>query len=266
MNDAYVETTILADILLKPNTPKQARAKIALKRYSKTLLPVYSIKEWKAGPLSNFAYLHDKLVVTGSFRDTLHAVSVLPRGGYRQSTSLEALTAAATPFASESKAQVRLGTSDRDLADVYRLALASLIIRGWRKRRKVTTQVVDDLPCYTEAEPYVGKDGLFELEPKQCERDQECSLASRLKARPELLSALRDAIPEKSSRNEDQRRRRALKRLIKHPNDRLDREACRDLGDAVFAFFCPDDAVILTTNLRDHEPLARAIGKRAEKP
>jgi len=44
------------------------------------------------------------------------------------------------------------------------------------------------------------------------------------------------------------------------------RETCRDLGDAVFAFFCTNNAVVLTTNLRDHEPLAKAIGKKAEKP
>jgi hypothetical protein len=44
------------------------------------------------------------------------------------------------------------------------------------------------------------------------------------------------------------------------------RETCRDLGDAIFAFFCPSNAVVLTTNLGDHEPLANAIGKKAEKP
>jgi hypothetical protein len=31
-----------------------------------------------------------------------------------------------------------------------------------------------------------------------------------------------------------------------------------------FCFFCPDDAVMLTTNLKDHKPLAEGIGKQAE--
>jgi hypothetical protein len=266
MNDAYVETTILTDILLKPNTPKQQRAKAALARYKNTLLPVYSIKEWKAGPLSNFAYLHDKLVVTGSLRDTHQAISALARGSYRQSTSLEALTAAGTVANRQRVPYVGLGSNDEDMADSYRLALESLIIRSWRKRRKVTTEVVDELPCYVEIEPKIGKDGLIDLKPRQCERDQECCLAPELKSNPALLEALRKAIPEGSARKEDQRRRQALKQLIKHPKDFVDRETCQNLGDAIFAFFCPKNAVVLTTNIRDLEPLAKSAGKSAEKP
>jgi hypothetical protein len=266
MSDAYVETTILTDILLKPKTPKQARAKAALTRYQNTLLPVYSIKEWKAGPLDYFAYLHDKLVLTGSLSDTFQALSALGRGSYRQATSLEALAAAAKTAKSTGKKYTGLGNTDREMADSYRLALESLIIRSWRKRRRVTTSVVDELPCYFEADPRVGKDGLLDLKPQQCERDQECCLAPQLKAKPDLLEALRNSIPENSPRPEDQRRRKALKQLIKHPKEIVDRETCRNLGDAIFAFFCPPKAVILTTNLRDHEPLAKSIGKKAEKP
>jgi len=56
------------------------------------------------------------------------------------------------------------------------------------------------------------------------------------------------------------------KQLINTPKILLDRDQCRWLGDAVFAFFCPEDAVILTTNIGDHQRLAKAVGKRAEKP
>jgi len=266
MSDAYVETTVLTDILLKPRTPKHQRAKAALARYQNTFLPVYSIKEWKAGPLSNFAYVHDKLVVTKSLRNTLQAVSALARASYRKSTAIEALVAAGTVSDSLPKTYMGLGSNDREMADSYRLALASLIIRSWHKRRKMTTQVVHELLCYVEVEPRFRKDGLLELNPTRCERDQGCSLGPSLKAKPKLLEALRNAIPENSGRREDQRRRKALKHLIKHPNDSVDRELCRDLGDAIFAFFCPANAVILTTNTRDLEPLAKSVGKEVAKP
>lgn len=266
MSDAYVETTVLTDILLKPQTPKQERAKAALARYQNTLLPVYSIKEWKAGPLSYFAYLHDKLVLTQSLADTLQAIAALPRLGYRRATSMEALAAAGQVTKKQPRKYAGLGTTDEENADSYRLALVSIIIRSWQKRRKVTSHVVQDLPCYLEAAPRVGKDGLFELEPRLCDGDQECCLASELKSKPELLEKLRAAIPENVTRREDQKRRQALKQLIKHPKEVVTRETCRDLGDAIFAFFCPNNAVVLTTNIRDHEPLAKAIGKKAEKP
>jgi len=265
MSKAYVETTVLTDLLLKPRTKKQARAKVALARYDETLLPVYAIKEWKAGPLDHYAWVHDKLRTTKSFEATLRAISELPNY-YRKPTAMEAITAAVTIRAPQQTKWQGLGNNDEAMADSYRLALAALIIRSWRKRRKLTTEVVQDLECYVEAEPEVRRDGLLDLKPSHCEPDRECGLAAELKAKRKTLEALRAAIPENSGRTEDQKRRKALKQLIKHPNIVLDPETCRNLGDAVFAFFCPSNAVILTTNLRDHAPLAEAIGKKAEKP
>jgi hypothetical protein len=46
----------------------------------------------------------------------------------------------------------------------------------------------------------------------------------------------------------------------------LDNSKCRSLGDAVFAFLAPVDSVILTTNIKDHRPLAQALGKSAVSP
>ena len=110
------------------------------------------------------------------------------------------------------------------------------------------------------------KTGLIDLAPKQCDVDEECCLAAELKSRPDLLAALRDAIPPTSTRSEDVNRRKVLRQLVKHPNEILDRNGCRQLGDAIFAFFCPENACVLTSNLKDHLPLTKAIGKTAEAP
>jgi hypothetical protein len=265
MSDAYVETTVLTDLLLKPTTKKQDRAKAALARYDRTFLPVYAIKEWKAGPMLHYAWVHDKLRTTRSLAATWRAVAELPNY-YRKPTATDAVAAAAVVSKRRQPKFEGLGDNDQAMADSYRLALASLIIRKWRECRRVTTQVIQDLECYVEAKPAIRKDGLLDLNPTLCEPDQECSLAPQLKAKPKLLEALRAAIPENSGKKENQNRRKALRQLIKHPNIVLDRETCRHLGDAVFAFFCPANAVILTTNLKDHAPLARALGKKAESP
>jgi hypothetical protein len=266
-DEAYVETTVLTNYLLKPGSLKCMQARAALSRYGTTFLPVFAIKEWKAGPLSHYRYVHAKLVTTGSLRNTLAALANLPlRSPYRRATSLEALAAAAQLEPHVRKSGTHAPIDDKEMADRYRLAIQSLIVRSWRKRRKVASQTIQELACYTEAEPKIDKDGLFDLKPHACDRDVECSLAGELKSAPDLLRRLRGAIPEKSSRQEDVRRRQVLKKLINTPKRPLDRDECRSLGDAIFAFFCPQSAVILTTNIRDLGPLARAIGKSVEKP
>jgi hypothetical protein len=261
MNKAYVDTTVLTDVLVKPGSKKEATAKAALSRYAETLLPVYSIKEWKKGPLDHYAYVHDKLVQTKSVADTLAAInSISPYyAPYKKFTSSSAIEAAFRLNAAHNG-------DDTELADRLRLQLASLIVRSWQKRRLVTTRTIQDLECYTEAEPTIGRDGYINLMPQKCQQDRECCLADALKARPDLLKALRDAIPASSTRDEDRNRRKVLKQLINTPKVHLTEEQCRWLGDALFAFFCPHDAAILTTNVRDHKPLAEAIGKTVEQP
>jgi hypothetical protein len=199
--------------------------------------------------------------------DTCAAIAAFsPYRTYLKNTTWEVL-AATTQLLRDSPEQIgKHSPLDEEAADRLRLATASLIIRSWRKRRKVTTEVIQDLECYTEAPPRVQKDGLFDLKPQQCDPEHECSLAAQLKARPEMLKALRDAIPENSIRREDRERRAVLKQLIRNSKSPLDRESCCKLGDAIFAFFCPETAVVLTTNLRDHKPLAEALGKNAEAP
>ncbi len=266
MSDAYIETTILTNVLLKVGSKKQSSAQAALHRYEKTMLPVYSIKEWKAGPLEKFAWVHDKLVLTKSLRDTVGAINgISPYKPYKKSTSLEAWEAAGRLEATMPPSLAHVD-SDRDLADRYRLALASLIVRSWRKRRSLATETIQDLECYTEAEPHLDESGLFEVEPTKCEPARECCLQRDLIARPDLLEALRDAIPVTSVRKEDIERRQVLRELIKNPKRPMTEGMCRRLGDAVFAFFCPETAIVLTTNIKDHLPLARAAGKSAETP
>ena len=95
-SQAYVDTTVLADALLKPGSPKQSRALAALARYEETLLPVYSIKELKVGALGHYAWLHDKFVQTKSLADTVQAMSSINPHfqGARKSTAWEAFAAA----------------------------------------------------------------------------------------------------------------------------------------------------------------------------
>ena len=212
MTKAYVETTILTNALLKPGTAKQAAALQAISSFDISLLPVYSIKEWKSGALQTYSYVHNKLVVTGSLEDTLDAINSLhPLRAYMKSTSVEAWAAATRLVVSSAGS-----FSGDELVDRYRLALASLIKTSWRKRRKLTTETIQDLNCYIEAEPKIDKrNGQFDLSPTKCERERECHLAAAMKSQPEMLEKLRDSIPENSVRNEDRKRRAALKHILR---------------------------------------------------
>jgi hypothetical protein len=265
MTTAFVDTTVLTDVLLKVGEPAR-RALSALGEFDRSVLPVYAIKEFKAGPLRRFVWLHNKLASLGSWQQTMSALQAMSRTPqrYLTSTALEALVTGAKTLRMPARTICEKYGADATLEDVlrdrYQIALRVLVFKAWRKRRAVTSEVECDLPCYGEVAPRMNGE-LIDLDPTLCKPQGECSLAADLKARGDDLQKVFDAIDKKSSRAEDGRRRKALRQLLRKPKEPMSEKMCRDLGDAVFALQAPSGAVILTTNTRDHEPLARALGK-----
>jgi hypothetical protein len=233
---------------------------------------VYSIKEFKAGPLTKYVWFHGKLVTTRSWEKTLTQLrrsAMSPFRGRWVSTAVEALEAAAHQDRNVTQAELvnkygALATDDVVRCDRYRLSLRRMIIRAWKKRRQVTSSVVDELSCYPEG-AVVEERGLIDLGEVDCCPKDECCLAAELRRHPESLKKMKAAIAGQPRKDENAKRSQALRSLIR-PSHKLTPKQCRHLGDAVFAYFCPPDAVILTTNTTELIPLAEALGKKAEAP
>jgi DNA primase len=268
---AFLDTTVLVDILLKPNG-RGIPAKEALKTFTETELPVYAIKEFKAGALGYFVWMYNKLTSTNSFVSSLAAlqsISVTPQR-HRTSTALEALKESAEELKkiTNEKLAEKYGqkaSADVSLADNFRESLKYRIYKAWKSRRKITTKVTQPLNCYPEKEPY-EKRGLLKLDPTKCKPERECCLGQELRNNRDKLSILQATIRDLPGKTENTRRHVILKEIARKPKQAITEEYCRGLGDAYFALFCPEDSVILTTNISDHKPLAEALGKEAETP
>jgi hypothetical protein len=268
---AFIDTTILTDVLLKP-TGQGVVAKEALKKYSKTELPVYAIKEFKAGPLKNFVWMHNKLASTKSFAQSLAALHAMSRTlkRYTTSTAIEALKEAGENLKSMTNQELvtKYGANavtDVSLCENFRDSIEVLIMMAWKRRRKVTNSVVEPLDCYEEKEPF-EKRGLLDLSPTKCKPSKECCLAPKLRDKIKDLELLYQAVKQQPESSENQKRYKILHEISRKPKQPISEEMCRGLGDAYFALFCPKDSVVLTTNLKDHKPLAKALGKDAELP
>lgn len=270
-NNAFLDTTILVDVLLKPNGRGKV-AKEALKRFIRTELPVYAIKELKAGALRYFVWMHNKLATTNSYvlsLEALHSISITPQR-HLTSTAIEALKESAEELRNLTNENLveKYGAKaslDVSLADNFRITLKYRIIKAWKKRREISTIVVQPLTCYEEKEP-TEKRGLLDLEPKKCKPEKECCLALELREKLDKLDVLQETIKNLSDKPENTKRRSTLREIVRKPKQNISEDYCRGLGDAYFSLFCPNDCVILTTNIKDHKPLAESLGKNAELP
>jgi hypothetical protein len=268
----FVDTSVLTEALLKFGpTATACRAKLTS---NETQLPGFAVREFKAGPLKNWVWLHNRLATTQSLSESLGLIQALSRTPQRSMTStvLEALKIARESSIGRTMLQTLTAkygpkaSLDAIEADEIRLHLYKTIMRAWRNRRSLTKKSVCDLNCYQEVAPQ-EKRGLIEIQPMKCyPSGGECSLAGLLRGNMDALIKLRDANQAMPESSESKRRGRVLKDLVKDSRYLLDEHDCRSLGDALFAFFCPPDAEVLTTNLKDHGPLATALGKVAAMP
>jgi hypothetical protein len=270
MAKAFVDTTILADATLKSGE-RQTEALAALARYSETELPGYAIKELKQGVLKNYAWFHNQLADSRSFSKAvaaLHKMGITPRRHTAQS-AMEALAESVRQFEKKTLRELLEeygdeATADECLADEYRDFLRYLIFDGWNQRRSTTTRIVYDLSCYKETDPLM-RGGQIDLEPMRCDPKPECCMAEMLRQQANDIKLLILAL-EAAGGGRQISQRKALDRLVSNPPERMRHIDCKSLGDALFALLCPKDSVILTTNVRDHIPLASALGKEVEKP
>jgi hypothetical protein len=267
---ALIDTSVLTDALLKQRSEGTA-ARDALTKFKQTELPVYAIKEFKAGPLRYYVWFHNKVVTTNRWEDAVDAIrklGVTPQRN-RQSTALQALVDFESHIGRSITSALAAKYPGSDVNEVKRsearLWLKTLILRAWRKRRKVTTRVVSQLSCYPEAELKINSNGTLDDRPVGCPV-QDCCMREPLIRRPDALASLLKACDRLPEKPETHKRRQVLRQLVRTPKRPLSDADCRKLGDAIFALQCPQDAVILTTNVVDHEPLANALGLSVARP
>jgi predicted nucleic acid-binding protein len=257
----YLDTTVLIEALFKTQS-RRRKARATIQAYRNSLLPVYAIKEMSSGALSNIIWLYNKLTETHSLAKTYEAIGANIRRPNRVATSMELLQAASESIRGVDLGDARtVAQTDQMQAEMHALSLRRIIRNGWRDRRKVTNEVVGELDCFPENPPFIDEElKIMTMRDTDCPVRRDCAYAPGLRKKPNELKLLLDVIKD-SERREDVRRRKALHVLKNTPNRKFENSDCRGLGDAYFALHCPEDATILTSNQKDHVPLAETLGR-----
>src|SRR5215203_5807011 len=142
MKVCFLETTVLTNLLLKRDGSEVAAATI-LESFDETVIPQFSWKEFKRGPLSYFRWAHNKLVKTQSLLETfaaLQRISMSPKR-YLTSTAIQALHTAFDDLFSDFSwpaLQKKYGTKaerQKVFADALIFKLQLQIFRAWGQRK-----------------------------------------------------------------------------------------------------------------------------------
>jgi hypothetical protein len=267
MVKAFLDTTVLTDALLKQGDDHK-RAIFSFGRYDELLVPGYAIKEFKQGPLRYYVWLHNKVVTTNRWGDAVFSIPTVIR---QHNLSMTAMRAVADFTNSMAVANVLAGELPANGARFHelqtreaRIWLKTKISLAWRKRGKAPFVSTAPLDCYALTRPRETENGLIDNKPTKCTLGP-CCLLQQFVAAADATAQLEN-VCQQSLKPEMLKRGKVLRAIRRHPHRELDENQCRTLGDAVFALQCPENAVVLTTNIADHQPLAAALGKQVEIP
>jgi hypothetical protein len=268
MTKAFLDTTILADVLLKIG-PENVRARNSLRMYDELLVSGYAVKEFKRGALRYYIWLHNKIITTGSWGDAVAAIATVHR---QRNLSMTASKAAGDFLNSMAEQRAQAGDIARTDAEYREMQakearswLKTKIIKAWRDQGRKPFIHVEPLSCYAVVPPNETPLGLINNSPIVCTLSN-CCLTKQFSENLDATERLERACEEHASKPEMAKRRTVLKDIRRKPKARLEERDCIALGDAVFALQCPPGAVVLTTNLSDHGPLTAALGKSADTP
>lgn len=266
---AFVDTTVLADALLKPDE-RSRRALRALQAFDDAAMPGYALKEFRSGPLYGFVWFHNTLVETRGVAPTIERLRRLAFRRGLQATTLEALEGGLDAMGLAQLAVLEreygaTATHDAMLYDRIRLHVKTLVLKAWKRRRKLVSRVVCELGCFEEDDPTETPAGTLAFKRFGCDpRTTGCATADCLRERGEATGRVRRELLPEDGRGT--RQTGLLRRILRGRAAAITSDDCRALGDAVFAILAPDGWTILTTNISDHRPLAEAVGKSACTP
>lgn len=273
MKKAFVDTTILCNALELSGGRRAQSAVAALREYSSTETPYYALRELRAGPLSSWILAHNVLTAENSIEDAVERLGRMSAFRPRQGavTSLSIITGLLGVLDKQRQAAGAGTIQDFDPKTALEDYLAIQILKAWKKRRSITTKVVQPLACFVDSELKL-EDRLLKFDGgAECAKGAACGAALELKKRSPVVTQLLKKVfspPPKGNveKREKTRRRQALKEVLaKAPAD-FPRKDCRALGDAYFCVMAPDDSEILTTNASDFEEMADELGKALKIP
>lgn len=231
-------------------------------------IPHYAFRELSAGLLQTLATAHNRLVQTASPAEAMQQVLRLPQvvGRTREGQLKALVTALAEALGLPGNAKEPMYTSARRQMCQ---SLSIIVAKLWRNARNQScTRHVQPLGCFGSGE--LTLDGKLIAGPQgrwECDKNSRCAAAEYLHEKPgEMAKIVQFLQAAGDAKRETVQRRKALKDLTENGPIKFNKRGCRALGDAYFAIMCPPGSVVVTTNLVDHEPLAKSVGKTAINP
>jgi hypothetical protein len=267
----YIDTTILVKVAERdPLIGQKASTHAVNNRPAQ--VPHYAYREMSAGVLHRLCSLQQRIATSINPAEALAGILALPpqSGRNRESplqdfqkalfNALNVTTSSSGPIYEV----VRDEMSSELALKAQRLWSRAIRAKEFSSTEPLSCFQIQDLSIDESTGAVTPSTGRF-----GCTPGVKCAAAKYVIEKKIELQKIIDFLRPDGATNEKREtssRRKALKELMKLGAADFPRKRCRGLGDAYFAIRCPPGSHVLTTNLSDHEPLCKSLGKSAKTP
>ncbi len=270
MSGSFLDTTIVINIASKVE-PGKTKGEGYIKANQPAEAPYYALRELLAGYIQNLCNVHNIVLASENIAEAVLALSKISSlAGRKKDTQIQSFSAELIEVFRENP------TGSRN--DVKREMLQGLMLKTvgcWRRANAImSVNNVQPLSCFTQGKIDIDSAGALRGPNNSfnCIKSERCAAAAYLYDNQNDLQKLIDALhpnnlpPSVANKNENQQRRKALMELKTKGPKEFSKGRCRALGDAYFAAMCPSDSVVVTSNIKDFEPLCLALSKEVVEP
>ena len=202
--------------------------------------------------------------------EAILALSRNPFQGRKGATKQQALAQVLSQLLTNDPAAPR-STISEDALDALALKAAGLWSRAKTHKR---LDYVQSLGCFNDGDLSFGEANELRgpNDSFNCRAKERCAAAAYIyedkAAIQKMIAALHPNVlgSELAAKRENSQRKKALEELLREGPHKFDKAKCRAIGDAYFAAMCSAGSTVATTNMQDHLPLCRALGKAVEEP
>lgn len=270
MAGSFLDTTVIVHIADRIE-PGRSKGEAFVKANQPAHAPYYALRELLDGHVHYLCDVHNAIQAAENIAEALVAlVNRSPAEGRKKEAKLQVFAKTFQNAFSENPSGGR-GDAKREMLQ----DLSTRINGLWRRAHKLeNVDLVQHLACFNDGKITRGLAGELRgpNDSFTCIKSERCAAAAYLYDNKSDLVKMIDALHSSNldanaaAKNENIKRRKALKELLDKGPKEFSKGRCRALGDAYFAAMCLIGSDVVTSNIVDYIPLCKALGKTAIEP
>lgn len=260
----FLETTIQIDRFSADPKKKEKIDKI-ISLFSQILSSTYVKMEFRRRFIQDLVYLYNEaLLGAETFADVFLRIDKLSSDYHKR--KIKGIIASFCRFCSDTKEEEISGPWGKGLLEKAIPYFRQAIEIAWERFDEKIDILLNETDCYHAKTGPVLTGEKFDNRMSKCKKvDRRCKIVEFFVQNKETFRQIYESLSKMEYLDgEQEKAKNILEKALKYPENMADRQNCWNCGDAIIGVEFPEDAVLLTTNIKHFEPICSEIGKKVQ--